>query len=213
MTPFIEAKRGEAMHKALLIAVTGILTGLVCCGGSETPPNGNGGSAAGTGGVTSTGGSTTNPTGGSMIPEGCNLPTCLSSIMQGCVPSGTCVMQDTNLCYSNGVKQISKMNIDFTTQTMDTSVTYKKDNAVCYSFSFLFPVTSQTATDTTMNVKDSAGTTVATIGVDSSTSKITATCTGGSSIVINDKCDKSMIPDVANLAGTTNTCTQGTCTP
>lgn len=199
------------MRKALGIVAIGILTGLVCCGGSETPPNGNGGSAAGTGGVTSTGGSTTNPTGGSMIPEGCNLPTCLSGIMQGCVPSGTCVMQDTNLCYSNGVKQISKMNIDFATQTADTSVTYKKDNVVCYSFSS--PVTSQTATNTTMSVKNPAGTTVATVNLDSATSKITATCTGGSSIEINDKCDKSMIPDIASLIGTTNTCTKGTCTP
>jgi hypothetical protein len=204
------------MRKALLIVVTGILTGLFSCGGSETPPSGNGGGASGTGGVTSMGGSTANPTGGSVIPAGCNLPACLANVMQGCIPSGTCVEQssglmDSNVCYSNGVKEIMKMNMNTTTMTADMSLTYKKDNAVCYSFSL--PMTSQTTTNPTINVKNAAGTTVAIMSVDSATDKVTVTCTGGAAVVINDKCDQSAIPDVSGLGGDTDTCTQGTCTP
>lgn len=203
------------MRKAFMVTMTGILLGMLGCGGSETSSNGNGGGASGTGGAIGSGGSTANPTGGSMVPEGCNLPPCLATVMEGCAPSGTCVEQssgffDSNTCYSNGVKEITKMNLNMATGTGDVSVTYKKNNAVCYSFNM--PMTAST-TNATIQIKNGAGTTIATIEANSTTDKSTITCTGGQPVVLNDKCDKSMLPDVSGSTDTTDSCTPGTCTP
>src|SRR5664279_1857103 len=113
------------MRKLGIIVVLGVAGLAVACGGSSSSgsDSGAGGAAGGaaSGGATGAGGAAgglaTGGTSGGGASGSCNMPTCLSTALTGCEPSGACVTQsgtsmfDTNICYSNGVKIITTVDL------------------------------------------------------------------------------------------------------
>ena len=174
----------------------GILALTAGCGGSSSTGIDGGGGAAGGGGGGAGGG------GGSAGT--CNYPNCLASLATSCEPSGTCVEQSdtatfaTNTCYSNGVKEISSLDM----ATGSATVTYKNGSTTCYSIAVGGALTG---TSYTLTFKNAAGATLATGTSDGTTT--TVTCTGGAPITLNSSCS------AASAASSTSTCTTGPCTP
>jgi len=201
---------------------TGVASGTGGTGGLGTTngtgglgtTNGTGGLRAinGTGGLGTTNGTgglgTTNGTGGSGTTGGngstgtCNIPSCIATLMNACVPSGTCVDQtdlttySSNDCFANGVKIIT--SVDMT--TLAIVMTYKNGSSTCYSVE-----ATGTTTTAALTIKNASGTVVAT-GTEDTTST-TLTCTGGQPVTLDANCDSTA------LTGDTSNCTTGTCTP
>jgi hypothetical protein len=163
------------------------------------------------GGTSSAGGTGGGGTSASSIPlvGACANLTCLnplSNLMAACDTSTaqTCTQQTTmvpsmveNSCYSNGVKTQTVMNSDLSSIT----AIYKNDSSVCYSMD----IGGISSGVTTVVVKDSAGTTVATITADS-TGADTVTCPGGTPTVVDASCGS-----VGATSSASPTCTTGTC--
>jgi hypothetical protein len=206
------------MRKLGTLLALGLMTALVACGGGDgsdtdagTPLAGNGG--GGFGGVGGFGGG---GAGGGAGAGSCNYPSCLSGLATTCTPSGTCVAQTdlntfaTNVCYSNGVKAITAMNINAATGSMSMTVTYKNGSATCYSAEVGgFSLTGSTG-NMTITFKNASGVAVATGVVDSTTNAVTVTCTGGQPITLDSSCDTG---SYTSSATSDTSCTQGTCTP
>jgi len=187
---------------------------MVSCGDSSSTPGGGGGPAGGGG------------SGGGTSGGACNYPPCLTNFaaaVEDCEPSGTCVMQSglptggstsfsTNICYSNGVKQIASTTMDALTGSVAMAITVKKGSSTCYSMdvsgiSFADPTTGQV----TMTFKDASGSTVATGTMNLGTNAMTVTCPGGQPVTLDPSCDTSSY--AAGMNPTSSACTQGTCTP
>ena len=221
--------KGDAMRKQNALVLFGLCTAIAGCGSSSsdsgtTPSGATGGNGAiggnsnngntgghgaiggsgGSGNIGNTGGN--GSVGGSSSSGTCNMPSCVSNLNSTCVPSGTCVEQTdqttgaTNVCYSNGIKEIA--TIDATTFAID--MTIKNGSAVCYSLAISLVAGSGT-------INDSAGNTVATISTDASGNGV-ITCTGGQPVTLDASCSSSS-PLASPTATTSSSCTQGTCTP
>lgn len=215
------------MHTLRAFIGMGLLTLAVGCGGSSptsslspdsgvqqgTGTGGQPGTGLGQGGAMGLGGGLGTGVGGSMggttAPSGsCTLPSCLSGITT-CIPSGTCVEQvDTttfasNICYSNGVKEISTLDA----ASGSLAVTVKQGSTTCYSI--VVPLSSATgAGSETFTVKNASGQTIAT-GTSDSAGNTVVTCTGGTPVTIASTCSFGG----ASSTSPTTSCTQGTCTP
>jgi hypothetical protein len=195
---------------------TGGTTGTGGTGGT-TATGGTGGTTAtgGTGGTTATGGmggtSATGGTGGASAS--CEIP-CLTSLIAGCQPMGTCMQQTTlvpfgiNQCYTNGVKVT--LAGEFGGGGTGTAViTYRKDGVVCYSIES--PVSAGAMTFT---VKNAAGTAVATGTYAMGGSMTMVTCTGGMTYNLsNPSCVNVPRPSIPGTGGgdAGTGCTMGMC--
>ena len=137
----------------------------------------------------------------------CNYPQCYIDLIKNCAPGGSCVQQttisptlSTNLCYGNGVKMIS--SIDVTALT--TTTTWKNGSGICYTQEAPISVTSGNLTYT---LRNAAGAVVATQAIDSTANTMTITCTGASPVVVPNNCGSS------SADGGSATCPAGTCAP
>jgi hypothetical protein len=193
------------MRVLTLCLAIGIMLTAACSSGSDS---------GGTGGTTALGGST-----GSSIPltGACASLTCLNpmmNLMAGCTLTGSCTEQVStttgavNICYDNGVKMQGTM--DATTLT-SMDITVKNGSGVCYTM--VVGGLSATSTAMTMAIKNPAGTTVGTIGIDSTAGTESVTCPGGAATVIDASCGSGGT-DVtsSSSAASSSSCTQGTCT-
>jgi len=189
------------MRELGMIVVLGVAGLAVACGGSSSSgsDSGAGGAAGGAAGGLGTGG-----TSGGGASGSCNMPTCLSTALTGCEPSGTCATQsgttifDTNICYSNGVKVITAVDLS----TYAVSVTFKSATKTCLTMSG-----TGAATSTTLTMKNGSGTTIGTMTEDTSASAsvTTVTCTGGQPVTLDSSCDFG--------ASSGASCTDGACAP
>jgi hypothetical protein len=118
-------------------------------------------------------------------------------------------MMTSNVCYSNGVKSLT--TVDLTNPTSASSVTtVTKNGTTCYSYETPFSVGSSNSA--TMTYKDAAGATVVTVAINGTTKTETITCTGGSPVVVSlDACGSST--DAGSSADGGAGCTTGTCAP
>jgi hypothetical protein len=181
-------------------------------GGGIVDAGGAAGST-GTGGNTGTGGAT--GTGGGS--GSCSFPSCYTSLLSGCIPSGTCVQQTTttyapvmmtsNLCYGNGVKFLTSVNMtDPSSASSVTTVT--KNGTTCYSYE-----TPLSGSSATVVYKDGAGATVVTIVINDTAKTETITCAGVSPVVVSlDACGSATDAGSSAADGGAG-CTTGTCTP
>jgi hypothetical protein len=133
---------------------------------------------------------------------GCNFPSCLADLLATCTPSGTCVEQvdlatySSNVCYSNGVKEL--MSMDPTTGV--ALVTFKNGSTTCFT---LEEVASASGTSSSLTIKNGSGQTVAT-GTNNSGGTTTITCTGGQPVTFDSSCDPTS-------AAATTDCAEGSC--
>jgi hypothetical protein len=192
------------MRKLGMIVVLGVAGLVVACGSSSSGSDSGAGGAAGasaSGGAA--GGLATGGTAGGGTSGSCNMPTCLSTALTGCEPSGTCVQQssttsfDTNNCYSNGVKVITTVDLS----TYAVSVTFKSPTKTCLTMSG----TGDLSGKTTLTMKNSSGTTIGTLSEDTAASVTTVTCTGGQPVTLDPSCDFGTSSDAG--------CTDGACAP
>lgn len=174
------------------------------------------GTGTGTGTITGTGTGTGTNT-GTGIPDGCNAPSCLTTLYGDCAaPSGTCVEQSdaatmsSNICFSNGAKMITSMD------ATGMVTTFKNGSKVC--FSMVADLTSMIGLiggegTMTIALKNGAGATVGTISSDAN-GQTTMTCAGGSPVVLNAACnDSSVMPPTGGTPSGDTECTPGVCTP
>ena len=180
------------MRKLGMIVVLGVAGLAVACGGSsstsgDSGAGGTAGGGGGTGGTAGAGGGTSGT---------CNAPNCLASLYTSCEPSGTCVTQTdmttfaSNTCYSNGVKEV------MTIAATGATITYKKGTSTCYSL--------ESDATGAVKFKNASGSVIATGTYNSTTQATTVTCAGGSAVTLNADCTS---------AGSSDTCTDGVCTP
>src|SRR5450631_1002155 len=196
------------MRKLGMIVVLGVAGLAVACGGSSSSGSDSG---AGTQGIDSNGGAAgaagglaTGGTSGGGASGSCTMPTCLSTALTGCEPSGTCVQQssttsfNTNTCYSNGVKVITAVDLS----TYAVTVTFKNATKTCLTMSG-----TGAATSTTLTMKNGSGTTIGTMTEDTSASAsvTTVTCTGGQPVTLDSSCD------FGTSSGASSSCTDGAC--
>ena len=181
----------------------GILVLAAGCGGSSSSnPDGGGGAVGGAAG----GGGGVGGTGGGGASGSCNYPSCLANLATSCQPSGTCVEQtDTttfasNVCYSNGVKVITALNLTSGSAT----ITFKKGSTTCYTFEAGVSATGTEA----LTIKNASGAVIATGTSDTTGSATTITCTGGAPVTLNASCQ-----DATGTGSSTSSCTTGICTP
>lgn len=173
-------------------------------GGTSGAITGQGGSSLGVGGSSGgggTGGASTG-TSGSIIPAGCNIPACYMNLFSNCMPSGTCVAQESDtgsaLCFSDGGKVIMSFDLN----TMGMSMTLKKKGAVCMS------MVADSLSSGSMTVKDASGKTVATLS-NSASGETVVTCTGQAAVTLNQACGS--MGDASSTQS--DNCTTGTCSP
>ena len=188
--------------------------------GGTTATGGTGGTAAtgGTGGTTATGGTGGTGTGGTGgTPASCEIP-CLTNLIAGCVPMGTCMSQTTilpapsfNQCYSNGVKMSTAINVSGGGGTV--AVTYSKASGVCYTIE---AAGAGAGMNFTFSYKNAGGMVVATGTYDNATMKTTLTCAGSATPydLSNPACANvprgQMAPPGGGDAGAGN-CPMGAC--
>ncbi len=128
--------------------------------------------------------------------SGCEIP-CIEDLFAGCAATGSCTMQDANICYANGAKAITVVD---TTTLSSTTTFYGPDGRVCWSTAGA-PQSGSAATIATY--KNASGTTVATLTTDNVTLKQTITCTASGRSYDFGQCQ---------APGTNgSTCTQGPC--
>jgi hypothetical protein len=194
------------------------------CGGSGSGPgttDGGGGSTDGGGGSTGgSGGSSTGGSGGSSaslcnLPSNwadlarCNLPNCWAELAKDCVPMGTCTTSfpagDLNICYSNGVKQLSYFQGSGMCHIFSGAV-IKPNGSICYTIEFA----SSAGSTTVMGIKNPSGSTVATVTTTDQTGKFTVTCTGEQPVVIDAMSCGNQPPRMVG-AGGSGACTMGVC--
>jgi len=184
-------------------------------GGTTGAAGGHVGAAGGTigsaGGTIGSAGGTTGSAGGSS-GTCTTIPSCVQALVNCGTVAGTCVQQMTgsavtgayqiNTCYSNGVKQLSTVSVDLTTQTGSISVTVSKGGTVCYTESETQTDPNQTSVPIT--IKNAAGTTVATLMDSADGTATVVTCTGGTPVTISNDC-------MPAGTSTTGDCTDGVC--
>ena len=180
----------------------GILALAAGCGGStSTGIDGGGGAAGGGGGISGNGGA---GGGGGGAAGSCNYPSCMASLAATCQPAGTCVEQvdsttfASNVCYSNGVKMLTSINM---TSGL-INVAFKNGSSTCYTIEVS---ASATTGAETLTVKNASGAVIATGTRDTTGSTTTITCTGGAPVTLNAACQGSL--------GSPSGCTTGTCAP
>jgi hypothetical protein len=190
-----------------LVALGLLAIGIGCGGSSDSSDSGalagNGGGGLGGGGAGGGGGGAGT----------CNFPSCFAAIATDCIPSGTCVKStgtagSSNICYSNGVKEISALSISGT--TISYVVTFKNASKTCYSM-IIDPSAALSGGPVTMSINDPAGTTVGTMSVDTATGQGTVTCTNQAPVTLESACTAGLDP-TGTTAGSTP-CTEGACTP
>jgi len=164
------------------------------------------------GSTSSTGGTSGGGTSASSRPlvGACANLTCLNplnDVMAACDTSTaqTCTQQTTmglsmveNSCYSNGVKTQMLVSPDLSAIT----ATYKSGSSVCYSMD----IGGISGAVTTVVVKDSSGTTIATIVADSTTGADSVTCPGGTPTVVDASCGT-----IGATSSTSPTCATSIC--
>jgi major membrane immunogen (membrane-anchored lipoprotein) len=139
--------------------------------------------------------------------SGCNYPTCLAPLADGCDPAGACVEQSDSsgfgsaTCYANGVKEIMSLG------TGGLSLTMKNATKTCMTIE----IGGLTGGTPTMTFKDGTGKVVANGTTDATGKNMTVTCVGGSPVTLNDKCTGMSAPNMGGSS--TDNCTPGACTP
>ena len=135
-------------------------------------------------------------------------------ISGSCLPSGSCVEQSdattgaTNICYANGVKELSAVSISGT--SISDVVTVKNGSTTCYSMT-LDMASALSGGPITMTIKNASGATVGTMAIDSTTGQATVTCTGAAPVVLGSNCSGGLDPTGTTTGSTA--CTTGPCTP
>lgn len=152
-----------------------------------------------------------------VLTGACANLTCLgtaSSLIASCAPSGDCTEQATvggtsatyHLCFSNGVKVSRGSAPTAATGTLSQSMTVKKGDSVCYSFSLS---ADATGTNGTIIYANGSGATLVTEALNGSTTTIT--CPGGVPTVFDDSCGAAL-SGLTGITPGTGACTLGTCT-
>jgi hypothetical protein len=112
----------------------------------------------------------------------------------------------SNTCYANGVKEINVHDVS----TDDRALTVKKGTSTCFT-------TAYNGNDVYVGagfvtVKDTSGTTVASVRLDDQDNLYKVTCTGSQEVSLDMSCKK--VWPVSGLMGTGgSSCTDGDCAP
>jgi hypothetical protein len=119
-------------------------------------------------------------------------------------------MITSNVCFSNGVKSLTTVNMANPTSASSVT-TVTKNGTTCYSYETPFSVGSGSSATTVY--KNAAGVTVATVGINGTAQSETITCTGGSPVAVSlDACGSTTDAGSSAADGGAG-CTTGTCTP
>jgi hypothetical protein len=183
-------------------------------GGSNGAAGGSNGAAGGTHGSGGAGPAGTGGAGGATA-SGCgDVPPCLANLLTNCMPSGTCIEQQSdptnftmvtdNFCYSNGVKQSSVTTIDLASSSVSSVTTFSKAGSTCFSEEGTFGGAG--GGTGSINVKNGAGSVVAVLSANAA-GDTTVTC-GGQTYVIRDMGACAM-PGNGGASGAD--CTMGSC--
>jgi hypothetical protein len=148
---------------------------------------------------------------------GCAWPTCVTSLLATCVPSGECTQNydmstfASTECYANGVTVHRAVNASGLSEVE----TCKNGSAVAYSIETRTQLSGGVPTGAAFTITDGSGTTAAT-GAQSDSTGLVVICSGGSTATFAATCE---LPTSKGLGtpdggGVTLTCRDSaTCAP
>jgi len=146
--------------------------------------------------------------GGSVQTGACDFPSCVSTLIGSCQPSGTCATQSDatlttdNYCFSNGVTAVSHDD----SASYGWTTTYKKNGATCYAVieGDFYSTTS------TFQIVDGSGAILGTGTSIIDTKAVRFACAGGAAITLNSGCDLTSITTAPLYKAD---CATGPCSP
>jgi hypothetical protein len=142
----------------------------------------------------------------------CDLPSCLSSVLDACRMDSPCVVQTdqtdptlyvVNMCFANGVTESVAMTAVVSGSSTATA-TVKRNGSVCYLTQVVVTGGASVAT-----ISNSSGKVVGTISTDIASGETSFACAGGPTVVISPLCSDGG----SGRTISSSSCSQGSCAP